>query len=867
MASYVVDLSSPQAQEPALAGGKGAALARLLQADLPVPSGFVLTGAAYRRFLAEAGLGEFLGSAARSLSLQEPLSFYRVAEEVRNAFKRAPLPREVAQELLAAHRALLAAVGSDRFAVRSSATTEDLAASSAAGLHRSSINVRGEAALEEAVRDCYASLWFPGALRYRLERGLPIVEAAVAVIVQPLIAAEAAGVAFTADPITGDRSRVLITAAWGLGEGVVGGSGGADSFQVDRERLVVVQQRLGEKRFRWLPGDAGGVERALVPQELQRAPSLTDALAIEVARLALAAERLFGAPQDVEWAVHHGRVFLLQSRPITALPASELFTAALSEEERAFTWTLGGAEDTGRPKPQLPLERDQSTLFWRAWNTGRSASGARTLTLAKFIHGYTYSAIVPAEDGEVGAQRRLRAYAQRIEDCLARGTTLWEGEIRPEILANLARLTAFPLQECSHRALADHLEDVLRVYERHWELHWQMGGRQAVERFIQVYREITGETDDNAARALLQGVPTKTHETVAGLRALARQARRDPQLAALLRQLPPTEALAELRSFPSGRAFLDQLRTFLAEYGHRTGSGFGSTGTVATPTWWEEPAIALEVIARYLERDPDALEAAEVAQEHERQRRLAHVLAQATSPEQRERFLSALRLAEKDAAVMEDHNFYIEQRTGALLRYAFLEAGRRLAEAGALDQRDDVFFLFADETIAALRRDPFPDLRSLVAQRRAEWQRQHELVPPPYLGLPPARPRETTGLLEGGRLRGLPASPGRAIGRVRVVDMHTLVPAVEPGDVLVAANAGPMWTPMFPVLGGLVLDAGEVFQHAALVAREYRVPAVIQTRIATQVLRDGQLVLVDGTAGLVELDVSLEQEPPAETGP
>jgi len=859
MSDFIRWLQAPGNPDPALLGGKGANLSRLAAARLPVPAGFCLTTEAYRESVATNALDSAIADAFRELEDDGLAPAHAVAERLQALFAAAALPANVLEALRDAYATLIAQVGTIAVAVRSSATLEDLPDASFAGLYETLLNMEGEESVAEAVRRCYASLWSAQAIQYRRERGLTQTRSQMAVVVQRMAPAEASGVAFTADPLSGDRERIVINAAWGLGQGIVQGDVGGDTYVLEKSTYRVLDRATGDKPQQWLPVSGGGVEKRDVDPGRRSIPCLDDDMAAMVGRLAMAAERLLGDPQDVEWAAVSGLVHLLQSRPITALPQIEEFPVVWENEEDArLSWTHGNDSGLVSPLPDMRLQQSLGLRWWPAWNKGRAMAGARTATRVHYFNGYAYTAIVPIGPEAGRSAERLRAFNARNNVWLHRGTILWEAEVKPEIEANIARLERFPLRQAGDAELADHLADLLRVDERHWELHWQMGGHQATERFQQTVGEVAGQSGEAALRRLIaadgriRGVPTKTRETVAGLRALASLALRYPAVARLLRERAAGEALASLPSARGGRTFLRRLRGFLGKYGHRTGDGFGSSSTIATPTWWEEPAIALEVIAKYVARDPEALEADEQALLTARQEALDKLLAGLDEPS-RTRIWDALRLAEAESAIMEDHNFLIEQRTEALLRYGFMETARRWVEATALDARDDLYFLDADEIIEALRLRPTPALRPLVARRHAEWERWRRLTPPPYLGLPPTQRTEQAGQVEGTLIRGTPASTGRAVGRARVVDARALIPSVEPGEILVAVNAGPNWTPIFPVLGGLVLDAGEIFQHAALVAREYGIPAVIKTGVATQLIRDGQRIAVDGSAGTVDL--------------
>ena len=295
---YLRQLAEIGRGDIAVAGGKGANLGELVRAGLPVPPGFVLTTDAYRAYVAATGIDERVRSGEG---------------RIRDLFT-APVPDDIAGELLAARKELGAAV-----AVRSSATAEDLADASFAGQQDTFLDVCGDDALLAAVRDCWASLWTERAVDYRARRGIDPAEVALAVVVQEMADADAAGVMFTANPTTGARHEVVIAAAWGLGEAVVGGAVTTDDLVVEKATGRVRSRATAEKAVMTVATGAGTQERP-VPDDRRSRPVLTDAEAAALAALGGRIEEWFGAPQDVEWARAEAAFAVVQSRPITALP-------------------------------------------------------------------------------------------------------------------------------------------------------------------------------------------------------------------------------------------------------------------------------------------------------------------------------------------------------------------------------------------------------------------------------------------------------------------------------------------------------------------------------------------------------------------
>jgi len=313
---YVLPLADPQATL-AVAGGKGASLARLARAGLSVPDGFHVTTAAYRQFAAENDLQPRILAALETANPARPETLQAASRTIRDLFDQAQTPPDVAGAVAQAYAALPGKT--PVVAVRSSATAEDLPDLSFAGQQETYLNVRGAEAVLDAVKRCWASLWTARAIGYRLQHGIDQNAVSLAVVVQLLVPAEAAGILFTANPVNGRRDQVVISASWGLGEAIVGGLVTPDTIIVDKGTARVLERQTADKQVMTVRVD-GGTEEQPVPDELCRAPVLSDEQTAALARLGVQIEELYGMPMDIEWALADGEFAVLQARPITALP-------------------------------------------------------------------------------------------------------------------------------------------------------------------------------------------------------------------------------------------------------------------------------------------------------------------------------------------------------------------------------------------------------------------------------------------------------------------------------------------------------------------------------------------------------------------
>jgi pyruvate,water dikinase len=859
-------------------GRKAAALGALLAAGFPVPPGVCIPVEVFRRAISpfRAGIRAILAAGP----LSDPQRARQAAGEIENLLAGLKLPEGLVGAVEKALANLESSTGQVKglsldgrpLAVRSSATAEDRPEASFAGHYHSMLGVSGRDGLAAAILDVWRSFYNPAALAARQAGSQPEGEEGMAVLVQPLLEAECAGVCFSMDPASPlPPERMLVVAAWGLGAGVVDGSLPADTAWLRREDFGVDARRVVEKVQQYRPGEKGDLTLAPVPEEKRRSACLPDEWLARVGQFSLAAERLFGLPQDLEWAIAGvGEspsaglgLWVLQSRPIASLPPElarvEPFPVTWqAEEDRKRFWLLHRIDGRGN-EPLLPLERDFIAVVESTRIDTTRLLGVERNQEMLVRNGRVYFATLPTGLGEADRRVRRQASADLKERLFQHDQTMWD-HWGPEIIRAAERLQGFRLEGAPDEALAGHLDEALAVNRRHWMIHpmCDFQPRPAYFEAYQALAGLAGEQAEAAAYRLVEAEETILTRLVDDLYGLAAAARGVRSLEALLRR-PSRAGIAGLEDLPEAAGFRSRLENFLNVYGERTGRGWGSEQSIAAPTWAEQPEEVLRLAALYL--DPRVRPPAE-ARQAARRRRDAEVDAlcaagdlQAAAAFRRE-WAYALRMMK----VLEEHNHYIDQLSTGLLRRAALAAADRLVQRGALKSHQDVFYLTFAEILDALRGTTGGSVAEGVARRKAEQAAWVTLNPPGFLGLPdarlPERPPLTDSVEAGdapveGMVMGRGASPGQCSGRARVIREWTSHPEVQPGEILVAANAGPLWLPFFPVLGGLVLDGGSLGQHAASTAREYGIPAVVEAQTATRVIPDGAWLEVDGTRGTV----------------
>lgn len=825
----VVNLRDAAAASPERAGQKAANLARLAAAGFPVPEGVVVTTEAWAEAEGDSDAGLYL-------------------------------PPSVHDALAAA----LAGLGEGPLVVRSSGVSEDLAGASFAGRYESYLNVHGLAAVAAAVCRCWASARASHAVAYGARQ--KVQPGRMAVLIQHLVPADASGVAFSVNPVTGDTSEVVVSAVKGLGDRLVSGLASPDEWLVRRDEARCI----------------AAPEGAIGPRE-----------ATMVADLARAVADHLASPQDVEWAIRAGRVFLLQARPITTLPAAS-GAGAIEPVPLPVSPPPGFWEREGSHYP-LPLYPITRSVFLPAVNRAFRHAFAEFPMLLETIElreigGYIYQRVVPPGGKDrprppdwlwwlmVKLVPSVRAQIRRCEEAVRSDRAgqmieRWYDEWKPMIRNRIAELRHIDLTRLSDAELDRHIQAVGAFLDESIQIHMMLNAalNLMLAEFAFACRDLLG-WDDRKCLDLVSGLSETSSEPARALAPLARRVQQNPAAVSLLQQVGD-DALNRLAA-----ADPELYQAFLA---YQEAYGCRAIGyDIASPTIEERPALMLRFIVDQLRpgHDPEGAEAALAAHRSSLAAEARTSLAGRPGAD-RERFERTLRRAERAYPVREEHGFFDAAGPLALCRYACLEVSRRLVKRGKLAQVDDFRFLDLDELRAALRGDSRTPLHDTVTLRKGEraWALAHSGPAshgqvsglPSFAVLPPAARavheavtwtiEQTFATAQSGRrqqahsaaIKGIAASSGTYTGPVRVIKDEDEFARIQPGDVLVCPIASPAWSVLFPRVGALVTDTGGTLSHAAIIAREFRIPAVVATGDATQLLRDGQIVTVEGSSGQV----------------
>ncbi|WP_329138089.1 PEP/pyruvate-binding domain-containing protein [Streptomyces sp. NBC_00670] len=888
------------------AGGKATRLAEMTGAGLPVPPAFCLTTALFDLFLRETGLAaEIRAAEARGAD----------SRTVRELITARELPEPLARTVLAAY----ADLGRPRVAVRSSACREDAADRSFAGQHDTVLDVSGDQALLDAVKTCWASLWSDRAAAYR-DGGAA---GSIAVVVQEMVHADVSGVLFTVDPVGGRPHRMVVEACCGLGEGLVSGRVSSDFFAVDDRTLEVVEERVRYKVTKCASVTPGTIGMTKVDAADRDAPCLTGEQLTALARLALDVRAHYGTEQDIEWALRDGTLYLLQTRPITTrprqTPREERHSPYVAPQPEAVQQgTLWSRMDIGEIFVGLmsPLGLSFARYYQEhvhrdcAAALGVRDTGDVDLHMG-YLQGHVYLNIsytahllgqcLPTRDQRhftsrfVSEEADLSTYENPfgtfpggLEDLLS--TLHWVRATATEMLTMTHRAEEMVTTRLYEFDRARRL-DLTRMSRRelHAELTRYLGFFHDAHvgympyyinafGFYGVLTELCGKwlgaEGDNLQNRLKTDMSSlRTVASAQEIWKVAQAAKARPRVMEIIDGSPLEEIAGRLRADDEGRAFWTaEMEPFLRANGTRSRQEMELTH----PRWIDDPSYLFQMIRRYA---ADGFTVEDImGRSRARAEGDVRAAVRALPLRQRRTLETVISLYRLCSELRETTRMSMVTSIW-LVRNVVYEVGRRLVEEGVLHSADEVAYLDFEDVRAYLAgvrpaREAFP--RAELDERRRLHDYHNRLPEPPltFVGEhDPTRPARRgagaaggtraegsgSGTAGGTRLEGLGSSPGRIVGRARIVeDLVWQADEFQPGEILVTRYTDASWTPLFAIAGGVVTDIGSMLSHSSIVSREFNVPSVVNTKDATQRLRTGDTVVVDGDRGTVEVVESAE---------
>jgi rifampicin phosphotransferase len=858
---YVLGFQEIDQTQVAVVGGKGAHLGELSRIEgIRVPAGFCVTTNAFERIMADAPSIDDRLDRLSCLKPDDRAAIRALSAEIRRTLEGIAIPDDLASVITCP----LARLGEHAaYAVRSSATAEDLPTASFAGQQDTYLNVVGRAAILQQVSRCWASLFTERAVTYRLRNGFDHRNVQMAVVVQQMVFPQAAGILFTADPVTSNRKVASVEASFGLGEALVSGLVNPDVYKVrDGE---VVAKAVASKQLAIHASPAGGTHEQAIEPERQQRPALTDTQVVQLAQLGRRIEAHFERPQDIEWCLVDDGFQIVQSRPITTL----FPTPMASDRENHVYVSVGHQQMMTDPMKPLGLS------FWQM-TTPRPMSEAGGRLFVDVTRGLASPASRAGLLEVLGRSDPLLGDA--LETIIERGDFIPslpdEGplgtadaepdpiETDPAIVTELigrsqASIAALKLdiRTKSGSALLDFIQADIQELKRILfdpRSHQVFMSAMEATRWLNEQLE-TWLGEKNAADTLAQSVPHNvTSEMGLALLDVADAIRPHPTLVAFLQHVEDEGFLDELATLAGGPEARDAIQAYLDKYGMRCVGEIDIT----RPRWRERPTTLVPMILGNIKNfEPGVGE-----------RRFEQGRQEAWKKEQE--LLERLRAlpdgeskAEEAKRMIDRVRIFIGYREypkyGMVSRYfvykqALLEEAERLVQARVLREKEDIFYLRFQELHDVVRTNVVD--YQLIRQREDAFRSYQALTPPRVLtsdgeAIAGVYRRED---VPAGALVGLPVSAGTIEGRARVI-LDMAEADLEAGDILVTAYTDPSWTPVFVAIKGLVTEVGGLMTHGAVIAREYGLPAVVGVEHATRLIRDGQRIRVHGTEGYVEI--------------
>ncbi len=858
------------------------------RAGFPVPPGFCVTTSAYRHFIAASGeMDQLLDSLGR-LQPDQLDEIRKLGQQIRDRLQSAAMPEKIKWEIIDGWKKW----GEEQaYAVRSSATAEDLPSASFAGQQETYLNVKGTDQLLQAVQKCWASLFTDRAIVYRAQNGFDHRSVFLSVVVQQMLFPDVSGIMFTADPVTGHRHTISIDAGFGLGEALVSGIVTADLYQVRKSRILKKQIAEKKKAVYSLP-EGGTVVKELSP-DLQSKQSLSDEKIMELAELGKRIEKHYGSEQDIEWCLADNRFYILQSRPITSLypvphvdddklhvffslahqqmMMDAMKPMAISVFRRIFPF---GKDSLTSPSPVI-LEAGGRLFFDSTvplYSKPLRRYFVRNITVADELMGDALSRFVASEVFQQEAKTNRGTMGQLFK--MFKPVLPFYIKGTPSILNNLLFRDPSGIIE---RAMAP-LEQTINRFETSI---MQISGAERIKRVQEsvggllealsdtmvhvplgffvlpmasrlTKRWLGEELDISSISKSLPGNVTSEMGLMIG--DLADAARRYPEVVDYLERAEDRTFYQGLAAVKGGDVFRAELDRFMERFGMRCPGEID----ISNFRWREAPTMLVPSILNHMKgNDPGEHRKRFKQGEKEAVETVQNLLAnikKTPGGRFKAKLMSRLLSIYRNAMGLREFPKYALVRSFDIYRQAVLKEARYLREKGILQRENDVFYLYIDELVALLENRLAEDVEALIDIRKKAHEHHKKMTPPRVMT---SEGEVVTGLRSGaeapeGALVGTPVSAGVVEGFVKVV-LRPEKAKLNKGDILVAPFTDPGWTPLFHSVKGLVVEIGGMMTHGSVIAREYGIPAVVGVENATKLLKDGQHVRIDGTKGFVEI--------------
>ncbi len=867
MSSYVLGFQDIDKTKLMAVGGKGANLGELSKIEgISVPEGFCISTEAFKRILVETPVVEELLNRLSHLRVEDRVEIAELSSELRRAIEEIIIPKDI-QDEIAHHLAMLGETAA--YAVRSSATAEDLPTASFAGQQDTYLNIIGKDAILKHISKCWASLFTERAVIYRLQNGFDHKKVFLSVVVQKMIFPQASGILFTADPVTSNRKVLSIDASFGLGEALVSGLVNADIYKVREGK--VIDKKISSKKLAIYALEGGGTLEQELPPEQQSLQVLTEDQLLQLEHMGRKIEGHFGSPQDIEWCLAEDEFYIVQSRPITTLyPIPQV----KDEENHVY---LSVAHNQMMTDPMKPLGLSffllaaAGTMFQAG---GRlfvdvasmlASSDSRKLLLNMFGQGdpLTKEALMTLINRNF---IKLLPNDEKEADKSNKGLPNWGAPVQiesdPALVSALIQKSETSIevlkQNIQTKSGSDLFDFILEDIKELKTIRSDPQGSAVYMAAINASTWINENMNQwlgekNAADTHSQSVPNNiTSEMGLALLDVADVIRPYPEVIDYLQHTKDDNFLEELVKLKGGKEATDAIHAYLRKYGMRCVGEIDITKT----RWSEKPAALVPLILSNIKNfEPNASRQKFEQGLQEAQKKEQMLLERLKQlPDGEEKAKETKRMID----IIRTFIGYREYpKYGMISRYfvykqALMKEAEQLVQEGIINEKEDVYYLTFEEFREVVRTKKL-DYTTII-KRKEEFKLDEKRTPPRVMTsegeiITGEYKREN---LPENAIAGLPVSSGVIEGRARVI-LNMEEAELETGDILVTSFTDPSWTPLFVSIKGLVTEVGGLMTHGAVIAREYGLPAVVGVENATKLIKDGQQIRVNGTDGYVEL--------------
>ncbi len=870
MGSYVYGFQDIDRTKLMLVGGKGANLGELSRIEgIHVPDGFCLSTEAFQRIIRETpSINELLDQLSL-LKVEEREKISGLSAKMRRVIEGTAIPEDIQEEI---SRFLSLSGENNAWAVRSSATAEDLPTASFAGQQETYLNIIGKEAILKHISKCWASLFTDRAIIYRLQNGFDHRKVQLAVVVQKMVFPQVSGILFTADPVTSNRKVVSIDASFGLGEALVSGLVNADTYKVRNGKII--DKKIASKKLALSTLKDGGTKERAIEPERQNRQALTDEQIVQLERTGRKIEEHFGCPQDIEWCLVDDTFFIVQSRPITTLyPIPE----ATDGENHVYISVGHQQMMTDAMKP-LGISIWQLTAARPMYQAGGRLFVDITQELASpvsrdilvnglgqhdpLIKDALMTIIERGDFIKTLADGKQEQRAGKSNKGVPPAGSQTDFDNDPAVVSDLIRRSQSSIEELKQniqtKSGSDLFDFILEDIQQLKKILFDPRSSRAIRAAMDAASWINENMkkwlgEQNVADTLAQSVPNNiTAEMGLALLDVADAIRPYPEVIEFLQQGKDEHFLDELVKFDGGQESRDAIRAFLNRYGMR---GVGEIDITKT-RWSEKPATLIPMILSNIRNFESGASKQKFEQGRQealkKEQELLERLQQLPDGEQKARETKRMIDLMRNFSGYREYPKYDIVSRYFVYKQALLKEAERLVQANVLREKEDIYYLTFEELREVVRTKKLD--YQIISKRKDEYRFYEKLTPPRVItsdgeivtgeykreNLPPAA------------LAGLPVSAGVIEGRARVI-LRMEDADLEDGDILVTSYTDPSWTPVFVSIKGLVTEVGGLMTHGAVIAREYGLPAVVGVENATRLIQDGQRIRVHGTEGYVEI--------------